>query len=87
MHRESIGRAALDGEAERGHMGSVIVFPDSRRAMRIGSRTAQPETSAEVVILPVIRIERYADVASDGVSDDSRRSGGGGKRRRRAARS
>jgi hypothetical protein len=67
-------------------MGSVIVFPEPRRVMRIGSRTAQPETSAEIVILPVIRIERYADVASR-VSDDSRRSGGGGKRRRRAARS
>ena len=41
-------------------MGTVIKFPDEGRIVRFGRADAQDE-SATVIILPVIRIERYDD--------------------------
>ena len=40
-------------------MGNVIKFPEEGRIVRFG-RDAEDE-SATIIILPVIRIERYAD--------------------------
>ena len=40
-------------------MGTIIKFPDEGRIVRFGRADAQAE-SATVIILPVIRIERYA---------------------------
>jgi hypothetical protein len=63
-------------------MGVVIEFPTERSASR--ARAARsPERDCTVVILPVIRIDRYDDEPA------WPESGGetGGKRRRRASRS
>lgn len=40
-------------------MGTVIKFPDEGRIVRFGRDAA--DESATIIILPVIRIERYAD--------------------------
>ena len=39
-------------------MGTIVKFPDEGRIVRFG-RADAPEESATVIILPVIRIERY----------------------------
>jgi hypothetical protein len=39
-------------------MGTILKFPDDGRAVRLG-RGGSAEESATVIILPVIRIERY----------------------------
>ena len=39
-------------------MGTILKFPDDGRAVRFG-RGCGAEESATVIILPVIRIERY----------------------------
>jgi hypothetical protein len=63
-------------------MGSVISFPAAERAAR-ASRSAV-DGSATVIILPVIRIERYVDEPSDAEPE----AGNGPRRpRRRRARS
>jgi hypothetical protein len=64
-------------------MGVVIDFPADNAAFRARG-AALPDRVCEVVILPVIRIDRYEDKpmirpASRGIS--------GGKRRKRASRS
>lgn len=64
------------------HMGTVISFPAVARAAR-GVRTgAQNSSAATVVILPVIRIERYTD---EPTGDFQRDDGGSRRRRRRRA--
>jgi len=62
-------------------MGTVVRFPKKPRAQRAGLRAAGSE-SATIVILPVIRIERYQSepMRSEPVRAQRRR------RRRRAAR-
>ena len=45
-------------------MGTIIKFPDEGRIVRFG-RAA--DESATIIILPVIRIERYADSHADGL--------------------
>jgi hypothetical protein len=60
-------------------MGSVIGFPERTRRARRGKRKAETPASATVIILPVIRIERFTDEPS---SRSQRR-----RRRRRASRS
>jgi len=63
-------------------MGIVIGFPEQGRIARddrfIGAR---PE-SATVIILPVIRVERYTDEPDEGATSRSQRR----RRRRRASR-
>ena len=39
-------------------MGTIVKFPDEGRIVRFG-RADNPEESATVIILPVIRIERH----------------------------
>jgi hypothetical protein len=45
-------------------MGTVIRLPESARATRAAKFMAIRRESATVIILPVIRIERYADEPS-----------------------
>jgi hypothetical protein len=63
-------------------MGIVVAFPEARSAVRDGAERG--DGSATVIILPVIRIERY-----DGGPGDLEpsNSSSGRKRRRRASRS
>jgi hypothetical protein len=64
-------------------MGTVIEFPANESAERVGGyRGVRPEP-ATVIILPVIRIERYADEPSERAATRSQRR----RRRRRASRS
>jgi hypothetical protein len=62
-------------------MGMVIGFPEHGRAVREGRLITRPE-SATVIILPVIRIERYTDEPSDVAASPNQRR----RRRRRASR-
>ncbi|MBN9598477.1 MAG: hypothetical protein J0G28_02230 [Afipia sp.] len=68
-------------------MGTVIAFPADAAARRagLGKEQARPEHSATVVILPAIRIERYADETSGGSGPEEGTAQG--RRRRRRARS
>lgn len=65
-------------------MGTVIAFPHDRRVGRIKGLNAQSEP-ADVVILPVVRIERAA--ASSDVSKSGTRVALGRRRKRRATNS
>jgi hypothetical protein len=49
-------------------MGTVIAFPESRRYhdCHDGVVRSKPAT---IIILPVVRIERYGDEPGDGLSD------------------
>jgi hypothetical protein len=62
-------------------MGTIIKFPDTARSER-GSRKRR-HRSATVIILPVIRIERYTDEPSVNEAGRGQRR----RRRRRASRS
>jgi hypothetical protein len=53
-------QAADNGGAAK--MGSIVKFPDEGRIVRFGRVDAAAE-SATVIILPVVRVERY-DVPS-----------------------
>jgi hypothetical protein len=63
-------------------MGQVIGFPEQGRITRDDRLMAVRAESATVIILPVIRIERYTDEPDEGAASRSAR-----RRRRRAARS
>jgi hypothetical protein len=66
-------------------VGTVIKFPDEGRIVRFGRADAQDE-SATVIILPVIRIERYDDPVAESVGPNSPppdASKGGRRRARR----
>jgi hypothetical protein len=52
-------RTLLVGGRGKRLVGNVIKFPDDGRIVRFGRDTA--DESATIIILPVIRIERYAD--------------------------
>lgn len=60
-------------------MGIIVKFPDEGRIVRFG-QAGDPETSATVIILPVIRIERYADAPAE-VSEPKPPAGSGRSRR------
>jgi hypothetical protein len=64
-------------------MGTVIRFPDVARAARKRGSRGKRGQSATVIILPAIRIERYADEPSGRDANGHHRR----RRRRRAARS
>ena len=66
-------------------MGSVVMFPESRREIRDSYAASGEGASATIIILPVIRIERYSDEPSDDLASGS--NARGRKRRRRASRS
>jgi hypothetical protein len=66
-------------------MGSVVKFPELSRAVRDENAVVDQPWSATVIILPVVRIERYYDAPSDGLSVSSG-TPSGRRRRRRASR-
>jgi hypothetical protein len=61
-------------------VGTVIKFPDEGRIVRFGRMDA--DESATVIILPVIRIERYADAGEESVEPQSPPPADNGGRRR-----
>jgi hypothetical protein len=64
-------------------MGTVVEFPEHGRSSRDGRVIGMRAESATVIILPVIRIERYSEEPADGSASRSQRR----RRRRRASRS
>lgn len=65
-------------------MGIIVQFPEGQRPLGGGRYVDANSEPADVIILPVVRIERHPDKPSDGVE-----RGGGNpprKRRRRASR-
>jgi hypothetical protein len=62
-------------------VGDIIKFPDEGRIVRFGRADAQDE-SATVIILPVIRIERHADMRAEEVEPRSHPPTPHGGRRR-----
>ncbi|MDO8980650.1 MAG: hypothetical protein Q7V17_15585 [Afipia sp.] len=67
-------------------MGTIVEFPVDAAARRAGPdvNMAPREGTATILILPAIRIERYAD-ASDGIGPEEGTAPG--RRRKRRARS
>jgi hypothetical protein len=65
-------------------MGTIITFPESRRYDDCRANTER-NGPATIIILPVIRIERYVDEPTDKLPDTP--SAPGRKRRRRSTRS
>jgi len=61
-------------------VGTVVKFPDEGRIVRFGRADAQE--SATVIILPVIRIERYGDLADEGAEPQTPPPADNGGRRR-----
>ncbi len=64
------------------NMGIVIEFPTWQR---LSGGTPPSAGTGEVIILPVIRIDRYPDTPTDGVESNASASNTR-KRRRRASR-
>lgn len=67
-------------------MGTVISFPAVGRTVRASKSLAGKSESATVIILPVIRIERYIDEPT-GTIEPEAQSSPRRRRRRRATRS
>jgi hypothetical protein len=67
-------------------MGTVNSFTAVARTARASRSVAGKSESATVIILPVIRIERYVDEPTGGFEGQARNSAGR-RRRRRATRS
>ena len=62
-------------------VGNVIKFPDDGRIVRFGRPDGAE--SATIIILPVVRIERYADSAVDEAEPQPPANNGGRRRMRR----
>jgi hypothetical protein len=64
-------------------VGNVIKFPDDGRIVRFGR--ADTDESATVIILPVVRIERYVDPMGNEFEPNTQppADNGGGRRMRR----
>ena len=61
-------------------MGNVIKFPDEGRIVRFGRDMA--DESATIIILPVIRIERYAETRAEEAEPQTHPPADNGGRRR-----
>jgi hypothetical protein len=62
-------------------VGIVVKFPDEGRIVRFGRADAERE-SATVIILPVVRIERFADASADNAEPQTPPPAANGGRRR-----
>jgi hypothetical protein len=63
-------------------MGTIIEFPADAASRRPGSVIDGGPREATVLILPVVRIERDGDEASDGGGPEEGAASGGRRRRR-----
>ena len=64
---------------EKRLVGTVIKFRDEGRIVRFGR---DADESATIIILPVIRIERYADAYGEGLEPQTQPPADNGGRRR-----
>jgi hypothetical protein len=62
-------------------VGTVIKFPDDGHVVRFGR--ADADESATIIILPVIRIERFAEVEAEPYTHPPSANGGRRRVRRR----
>ena len=76
-----IGGSALVVVRGQWLVGNVIKFPDDGRIVRFGRSGA--EESATIIILPVVRIERYADTSAEEPGTNPPADSGGRRRLRR----
>ena len=74
------GRTPLAGGRGKRLVGSIIKFPVEGRIVRFGRDAA--DESATIIILPVIRVERYADPRAEGAEPHSNPPADNGGRRR-----
>jgi hypothetical protein len=63
-------------------MGTVISFPTPRHGTRASASVARRSQSATIVILPVIRIERYVEQPLFDFEPETSRGPRRGRRRR-----
>lgn len=63
-----------------GNMGTIVKFPDDGRIVRFGR--ADREESATVIILPVVRIERYDEPRAEDAEPHTHPPAHNGGRRR-----
>jgi hypothetical protein len=73
-------RTRFTGGRGKRLVGNVIKFPDEGRIVRFGRDAA--EESATIIILPVIRIERYMDPRAEGAEPQTHPPAQNGGRRR-----
>ena len=62
-------------------MGTIVKFPDEGRIVRFG-RADMADESATVIILPVVRIERYDEPRAEGAEPRTHPPADNGGRRR-----
>jgi hypothetical protein len=74
------GRTHFAGGRGKRLVDNVIKFPDEGRIVRFGRDAA--EESATIIILPVIRIERYMDPKAEGAEPQTHPPAQNGGRRR-----
>jgi hypothetical protein len=79
--KRRIGGSAVTAVRGQWLVGNVIKFPDDGRIVRFG-RSGTDE-SATIIILPVVRIERYADSSADEPRTNPPADSGGRRRMRR----
>jgi hypothetical protein len=66
-------------------MGTIVQFPEGQRPLGGGRYVDANTEPANVIILPVVRIERHPDTPSDGL-DGGAGAASGRRRRRRGSR-
>ena len=76
-----IAREVRGRQSEDWLVGIVVKFPDEGRIVRFGRADAERE-SATVIILPVIRIERYVDPTAESAEPQTPPPAANGGRRR-----
>jgi len=74
------GTPPLPAAEEKRLVGNVIKFPDEGRIVRFGRELV--DESATIIILPVIRIERYADPRAEEAEPQTHPPADNGGRRR-----
>ncbi|NVO16052.1 MAG: hypothetical protein HXX10_18625 [Rhodoplanes sp.] len=60
-------------------MGTIITFPAGRYVYNDG-RGRSPDEPATIIILPVVRVDRYGDEPRDGMRDGGSAAGRKGRR-------
>lgn len=78
--RASEAERLLAGGRGKRLVGNVIKFPEDGRIVRFGRDAA--DESATIIILPVIRIERYADARAEEAEPHTHPPADNGGRRR-----